>query len=70
MKLEYHEQLSIVAFTFNLHRYNKGFYLAVGEAVEAVDMYVEGDCLSTLHAAKLICDGEVDCMAGRCRLTR
>jgi hypothetical protein len=40
----------------------EGFYLATGEAVDAVDMYVEGDCMSSLHAAKLMCDAAVECM--------
>jgi len=40
----------------------EGFYLAVGAAVADVDMYEEGECMSTLHAAKLTCDGTVDCM--------
>jgi hypothetical protein len=40
----------------------EGFYLAAGEVVSAVDMYVEGGCLSSLHAAKRTCDAMVDCM--------
>ena len=40
----------------------EGFYLAAGAAVADVDMYEEGECMSTLHAAKLTCDGTVDCM--------
>ena len=43
----------------------EGFYLAAGEAVAAVDMYVEGGCPSALHAAKATCDAMVDCMGFR-----
>jgi hypothetical protein len=41
---------------------HEGFYLAAGAALSDVDMYEDGECMSTLHAAKLTCDGTVDCL--------
>ena len=62
LKLKDDEPLSKFAFSFNLRHYIEGFYMAAGAAVADVDMYEEGECMSTLHAAKLTCDGTVDCM--------